>query len=86
MRVEWDPAKNRRNIAQHGLSFADFVGFDDQPLEVEDSRNDYGETRFRAFGRIGGKAHCLVYTVRGDTRRLISFRRAHEKELRRHGC
>jgi uncharacterized protein len=42
------------------------------------------ETRFRAFGRIEGKGHAVAFTMRGDEMRLISFRRAHEKEMRRY--
>ena len=84
-KIEFDPAKNELNKAQHGLGFEDFTGFDAQPAVVADDRVDYGERRFRAFGRIDGKGHCLVYTVRGNGMRLISFRRAHEKEMRRYG-
>lgn len=84
MDIEFDPAKNEANIAKHGLSFADFTGFDATPVEVEDDRYDYGETRLRAFGRIDGIACCLVYTPTATGIRLISLRRAHEKELRRY--
>ena len=84
MAIVFDPAKDEENIAKHGLSFVNFVGFDAEPLVLVDDRVDYGETRYRAFGRIGGKAHCLVFTLRGNDQRLISFRRAHEKEFLRH--
>ena len=80
----FDPAKDALNIAKHGLSLADFAGFDAQPVVMVDDRFDYGETRFRAFGRIDGVGHCVVYTLAGEELRLISFRRAHEKEMRRY--
>ncbi len=83
--IEFDPAKDAMNIAQHGLSLADFAGFDDDAVVKEDSRYDYGETRYVARGRINGVPHAIVYTWRGKTMRLIGFRRAHEKELRRYG-
>ncbi len=82
--IEFDPVKDAINRSKHGLGLSDFTGFDDDPLLQIDDRTDYGESRYRAFGRIGGVAHCLVYTVRGDSLRLISFRRAHEKELQRY--
>jgi uncharacterized DUF497 family protein len=41
-------------------------------------------TARRAFGRINGEGRCIVYTVTASTLRLISFRRAHEKEMRRY--
>jgi uncharacterized protein len=83
--VAFDPAKDLENVRKHGVALADFAGFDGQPVEVLDTRKDYGEPRFRSFGRIAGEPYCLVYTVRGDAIRLISFRRAHEKEMRRYG-
>ena len=84
MGVAFDPAKNAANILKHGVSLADFAGFDAAPVEIVDDRFDYGEKRFRAFGRIEGLAYCLVYTPTGDDMRLISFRRAHAKEMRRY--
>lgn len=84
MQIEFDPDKDAANIAKHGLSLADYEGFDTAPTIVIDTRVDYGESRFVALGRIGGVPHAIVYTRRGDLMRLIGFRRAHEKELRRH--
>lgn len=84
MKVEFDPAKDAVNRAKYGLSLADFVGFDADPMVNADGRIDYGETRYRAFGRIAGIGYCLVFTMRGDVMRLIGFRRAHEKEMRRY--
>lgn len=82
---EFDPTKDSENLAKHRLSLGQFDGFDALPRVVADRRVEYGEARFRAFGRIGGVGHCLVYTFRGDRTRLISFRRAHDKEMARYG-
>lgn len=84
MSIEWDQAKNEANFAKHRLWFDSFEGFDVEPLVLVDNRRDYGEERFRAFGRINGVPHSIVYTMRGKTLRLISFRRAHEKEVARY--
>lgn len=84
MSMEFDPAKDAANIARHGLSLADFAGFDTLHVVIEDDRIDYGEKRFIALGRIDGRPHAVVFTRRGQRTRLISFRRAHEKELKRH--
>ena len=81
---EFDPAKDEANLAAHGLRLSDFAGFDTEAAVVEDKRFDYGERRFRAFGRIDGKGYCLVLTIRQGKERLISFRRCHEKEMRRY--
>jgi len=86
MDVEFDPAKDAANFARHGLSLAQAVEFDMASAVVEtDNRFDYGESRFRAFGRVEGQARCLVFAMRGQTVRVISYRRAHEKEMRRYG-
>jgi len=84
MSIEWDSAKSEANKAKHGLAFEDFAGFDAEPMVLIDDRRDYGETRFRAFGLIDEAGYCVVYTLRGETMRLISFRRAHDKEMRRY--
>lgn len=82
MEFEFDPDKDARNLEKHQLSLGDFTGFDAGPVVVADDRRDYGEERFRAFGLIDGKPHSIAFTVRGGAMRLISFRRAHAKELR----
>lgn len=86
MDIEFDPAKDAANIAKHGLSLADADEFELSGSVVEqDTRFDYGEVRFRAFGRVDGEARCLVFTTTGNVIRVISYRRAHEKEMRRYG-
>ena len=86
MRIEFDSEKDRINRQKHGLSLAaaakmDLLG----ALVIPDERRDYGEARFRAYGRIGGRLHMLAFTMCGDTLRAISLRRANATELRRHG-
>ena len=84
MPIEFDPAKDATNIAKHGLSLARFAGFDRQPHVAADNRFSYGEARFRAWGRIEGQGYCVAYATCQSGIRLISFRRAHEKEMRRY--
>ena len=86
MEITFDSAKDAGNVAKHGLSLADAHRFEMDEAVVEvDNRADHGEIRFRAFGRIDGEGHCLVFTIREGAIRAISFRRAHEKEMRRYG-
>lgn len=85
MELTFDPAKNAANRAKHGVSLADAEAFDLASAMVEvDARKAYGETRYRAFGRMGGRGYCLAFTIVGDVVRVISFRRAHEKEMARY--
>ncbi len=82
MNIEFDPAKNKANLAKHGLKLADAVAMDlSEAAVLLDNRADYGEPRYRAFGRIGSQGYCLIFTYRADRVRLISFRRAHETEM-----
>jgi uncharacterized DUF497 family protein len=77
----WDPLKNGRNIEKHGIDFeAAKLIFGGPILEQEDARRDYGETRVVAIGAVEGTEIVVVYTWREESRRIISARRAHDKE------
>ncbi|HET8995736.1 MAG TPA: BrnT family toxin [Acetobacteraceae bacterium] len=70
---EWDEAKRRANVAQHGVDFIDAaLIFRNPVLEAEDRRGDYGEQRLRALGHVGGDFFMVVFTWRGNNRRIIS--------------
>lgn len=87
MEVVFDPTKDAANVRKHRLSLADAAEFDMANAVVRvDDRFDYGEVRYRAFGRVDGEARCLVFTVDNGSVRVISYRRAHEKEMRRYGA
>ena len=85
MDIEFDPAKDAINVAKHGLSLADAAAFEIATAVVRiDDRYDYGEVRFRAFGRVAGQGRCLVFTWSDGRIRAISYRRARDKEMRRY--
>ena len=54
--------------------------FVDDTLTVEDDRRDYGEDRFITVGFLDGKMVILVWTPRGEAYRIISMRKANERE------
>jgi uncharacterized DUF497 family protein len=56
--------------------------FGSPTLEVDDERADYGEWRIQVIGRTGNDILFVVYTWRGDNRRIISARRAKRSERR----
>ena len=69
----WDPEKNARNLALHGVDFwlaAEL--FQGPVMEAIDARKDYGEERRVAVGQAGGRILVVVFTWRGEQRRLIS--------------
>jgi uncharacterized DUF497 family protein len=79
---EWDEAKNRANIRKHGLDFADTAEMFRRALVVEpDTREDYGEKRWRGIGTIGGLATVVIFTERvPESIRVISLRKANHEE------
>jgi uncharacterized DUF497 family protein len=82
MRIEFDPAKNSWNVQARGLSFDRVAEFDfGTAYIVVDTRRDYGEVRFRALGLLEGRLHALVFTVLADGIRVISFRKANQREV-----
>ena len=83
---DWDDAKHELNVRKHQLGFdqARRVFEDSMQMTEYDDRFDYGEARYRAWGLLDDKPHCLVLTVRNGTVRAISLRRAHRKELDHH--
>jgi hypothetical protein len=82
----FDPAKNARNIAQRGLSFERVADLDwETAVVIEDTRRDYGGRRLRVMARLDGRLHAVVVTPRGEDLRVISFRRANRREVRRYG-
>lgn len=81
MEIEYDPAKEERNRSRHGVGFqgADAV-FANFRIDVEDDREDYGETRFITLGRIAREIVVCVWTPRDDKARIISLRKAEKDE------
>jgi uncharacterized DUF497 family protein len=88
MKLEFDPAKNAKNIAERGLAFEDVVHLNwETAIYRHDDRKDYGEERIRALVRDhGGALHQVTFTMRddGQVMRVISFRLARDKERQRY--
>ena len=73
MDFEWDERKRSSNIAKHGVDFREAaLIFRSPTLEAEDRRGRGGEVRIRALGHVDGSYLMVVYTWRGDARRIIS--------------
>jgi uncharacterized DUF497 family protein len=47
-----------------------------------DARRNYGENRYRMVGKIDERVFVVVYTVRHDTIRIISARKANQREIK----
>ena len=81
MAVEFDAAKRDITLEVRGLDMARagevFAG---ATLTVEDDRQDYGEDRFITIGFLDERMVILVWTPRNGARRIISMRKANERE------
>ncbi len=83
MQFEWDEAKDRANVAKHGIDFETAKRIFDGPvLTRPDRRRDYGEERYIGIGRVAAATVVVAYTERGGRLRLISARPASGKERR----
>ena len=84
MHITCDPAKRRKTLADRGLDFQDAAEvFAGPTLEVEDRRQDYGETRIICFSYMRGRLVVVGYTPRGTDRHVLSMRKANAREKAR---
>ena len=79
------PRQGDRNLAKHGVSFAEAATVFGDPLAITFADPDHSgdEDRFLTFGH-SAEGHLLVvsHTDREDRTRIISARRATRKERR----
>ena len=81
MQITFDEAKDALNISKHSLSLSEAAKLEwDDALIWQDTRRDYDETRMIALGAIAERLYCVVYVDREDVRRVISLRKANNKE------
>jgi uncharacterized DUF497 family protein len=86
MFITFDPKKDEKNIEKHdGVSLAEAVGFEwDEAVTWPDQRQDYGENRMVGLGYIGNRLFNVVFVDRGEERRIISLRKANQREVKRY--
>jgi uncharacterized DUF497 family protein len=86
MQIEFDPEKDAGNLEKHGVSlaFAGEVLADTDRLDILDVRFDYAEERFVTYGLAENRVWVCVFTLRGEVYRIISVRKANERETQRY--
>ena len=82
---DWDENKRAINLIRHGLDFNDLDEFAWNTV-VQWRSDRSNETRYTATSMFRGKLHTIIYTERGALTRIISFRRANDKEERRYAA
>ena len=86
MGYEWDPDKAKLNLRKHGIAFADAVSVfsDDSAITIGDIDPD--EVRIATLGMDAfGRVLVEAFTWREENIRLISARKATEKERKQSG-
>jgi len=84
VRVTFNPAKREKTLTERGLDFADAMTvFEGTTIEVEDTRQDYGERRIVSYGLLTGRMVVVGYTPRGAVRHVFRMRKANDREQTR---
>ena len=81
MNLEFDQDKRDKTLKERELDFARaaevFAGIH---FTGQDTRVDYAEDRFITVGWLDARLIVLVWTPRGEVRRIISMRKANDRE------
>jgi uncharacterized DUF497 family protein len=84
MTISYDPGERLATLRERGMDFNDAARvFEGRKLEWADDRFDYGEPRIVTAGWLDDRLVMLVWTPRGDTRHVISMRKANARERAR---
>jgi uncharacterized protein len=79
--MTFDPVKRQAALGERGLDFTDAsIVFAGPTITVEDTRRDYGETRFQTVGFLVGRMVMVVWTPRVEARHVISMGKCNERE------
>jgi len=86
MHIEFDATKSEANIRERGLSFELASDFDFGTARIwQDTRKVYPEVRMLALGYLGQRLHVLCFNPKAGGVRVISFRKANQREGDKHG-
>ena len=85
MRIDFDPVKDKENLAKHGVSLALAADLDwEAALVWVDARFEYNELRMVALAPKTGVLYYVAFVDRGKLLRIISLRRAMRREVKRY--
>lgn len=83
MRIEFDPAKDRANLSNHGVSLSLASKLDwNAALVWVDDRFEYDEVRMIALAPETETLYYVAFVDRGEARRIVSLRRATRREVK----
>ena len=81
MKIEFDAAKREATLAERGLDMSRAGEiFEGDTITIVDNRKDCGEARYITIGFLSARMVMVVWTPRGRNRRIISLRKANDRE------
>ena len=85
MKFSCDPNKSRANYFKHGivLEFAQYLDWANE-MVWQDVRQNYDEVRMRGLVPLEGKIYAVVYVLRAESTRMISLRKANNREIKKY--
>ncbi len=82
VKVSFDADKRAVVLAERGIDMIDAAKVFAGPTATwMDDRFDYGEARWLTVGFLAGRVVLVAWTERGASRRVISMRYCHAKEV-----
>ena len=84
-RLAFDPDKRMRTLIVRGLDMARANEVFAGPHQIFEDERHPEELRYITVGWLDGRMIVMVWTQRGDARRIISMRKANEREKARYG-
>ena len=81
MKIDFDPAKQATTLRERGLDMRRVREvFEGLTHSFWDERRLYGEQRRVTIGYLDGRMVVVVWTERGEVWRIISLRKANDRE------
>ncbi|CAK0742824.1 Phage protein [Gammaproteobacteria bacterium] len=85
MSITFDPIKDAANITKHGVSLELAADLEwDSAVTWMDTRREYREPRQSGLALLGDRLFFVAFVDRADARRIISLRKANNREKRRY--
>ena len=86
MTFEYDPNKSEANLDKHGIDFAEAQELWADEWRLATAVEHKGELRELLIAHYAGSYWTAIYTMRGESIRIISARRATKKEVAYYDC
>jgi len=85
VRTEFDVAKSEKNKRERALPFHLVADLDwSNAIATIDTRREYDEKRVVALAMLGDRLHVICFVEIDSGIRVISFRKANKREIRRY--